>query len=82
MLKKHFFSTFALFIVGTALKYIFLVSGWITLHTLTESLIDIFAELLIWQFAAFAAIDLVGEIRKIRRLAQIETIEFVFKHWE
>lgn len=82
MLKRHFISTFVLFVVGTAMKYLFLVSGWISLDALTESLIDIVAELLIWQFAAFAAIDLVGEIRKIRRLAQIETIEFSFKHWE
>lgn len=82
LLKKRFAGTFLFFFIGIILKYLSLEIEWIASHTVAGYISDILTELLIWQFAAFVAIDLFGELRKIRRLAQIEKIEFSFKHWE
>ena len=81
-LKVRFFGAFLAFVIGILMEYLLYgVSGLILPEWIRASL-DIIAWVLVWQFAAYVAFDMVSEIRKIRRLAQIERIEYEFRHWE
>lgn len=44
--------------------------------------IEIFATVFIWQFVVYLGFEMPGEIKTLRRLSQIASVDFEFKHWE
>ena len=81
-LKVHCISFFALFALGIFMEYLLYGAQWVNLPEWISASLDIVAWVLVWQFSAFIVFELFDEIKKIKRYAQINKIEYKFKHWE
>lgn len=75
--------TFALFlIIGILIVFALYTNRLTFLPDWISALVDAVAAVFIWQFVGYMAYDFVPERKSTRRLAQIQSLEYRFHHWE
>ena len=77
------FMLFLIFLIaGLVLQYLLHVVHIFADREFLRSLTDTLSGIFIWQFIGFVAFQLIGVVRTLKRMKQIENIEFSFKEWE